>query len=97
MKLAFEVWPLAVEPPPVVVVEVHPEYDPPQWHLVCDAAINFAKALPADAPRPWVVCVRQQGAEVTHYVMLLGPPGEGTYAKYLGTTRPSSVEWVEDL
>lgn len=83
----FEVWPLDDRTSPVLV-DVRSEYPSPEWHLICDAAIAVARAWTCDATRPHVVCVRERSGCVTHYVAPLGPPGAGTYAKYLGTTAP---------
>ena len=91
----FRVWPRDDETA-ARRIEVDSRPDSPEWHVICDAAINFAKALPSDAPRPPVVCVRPDD-DITHYCSLLGPAGAGTYARYLGTTLPPKYEWSKGL
>jgi len=89
--VAFAVWPIyAVEQAELVHVS---------WsassvdHLACHAALAFDRGRKR---RP-VVCVRRTNEGVIHYVSVFGPEGVGAYATYLGTTRPQSVAWVEDV
>lgn len=82
-RKSFEVWSRDGEAP--TVVDVDNVWSPPEWHVIGNAAIRYAKVL---VPRPSVVMVRPVGQEAVHYCSMFGPDGEGTYAKYLGHVLP---------
>lgn len=69
-----------------LVIGIDMPYDPPLWHFACHAVINYAKSVAVDRTRP--VMARENGSSEVHLVDLLGPPGDGAYAKYLGTSLP---------